>query len=271
MPEGENRLLFDEGQIRSAFIASVVGMVGLLVAVLLLATSKPQGSPQPADDSQYRATLLAAAENLEGYELVGEDRARIDIGHAIELVAERGVDLPLAAIGGPAAAAAAPAAPAGPAADAGADGNGGDAAPAAQADAAADTAADGEAVFAANCVACHQATGQGVPGAFPPLAGGHAADLANADGGRDYLIHALLYGVQGPIDVAGAAYNGLMPAWQQLSDAQIAAVLNYVTTAWDNAGVLADAVAPFGADEIGAARGEGLTAQAVLEQRPDLP
>lgn len=266
MPEGENRLLFDAGQIRTAFVASAVGMVGLLVAVLLLATSRPQGSLQAADDSQYRATLLAAAENLEGYELVGEDRARIDIGHAIELVAERGVDLPLAAIGGPAPAAAAPADDAA-APDAAAEGDGGDAAPAAQAD----TAADGEAVYAANCVACHQATGQGVPGAFPPLAGGHAAELAAADGGRDYLIHALLYGVQGPIEVAGASYNGLMPAWQQLSDAQIAAVLNYVTTAWDNADVLADDVAPFAADEIAAARGEGLAGAAVLEQRPDVP
>lgn len=267
MPEGENRMLFGEGQIRTAFVASVVGMVGLLVAVLLLATSKPQGSLQAADDSQYRATLLAASENLEGYELVGEDRARIDIGHAIELVADRGVDLPLTAVGGPAPAVAAPADETGPAADAGDGGDGGEGAPAAQAD----TAADGEAVFAANCIACHQATGQGVPGAFPPLAGGHSADLANADGGRDYLIHALLYGVQGPIDVAGTGYDGLMPAWQQLSDAQIAAVLNYATTAWDNADVLADDVAPFTADEIGAARGEGLTGQAVLEQRPDVP
>ena len=131
---------------------------------------------------------------------------------------------------------------------------------------------DGEAVYAANCVACHQATGQGVPGAFPPLAGGHAAELASADGGRDYLIHALLYGVQGPIEVAGATYNGLMPAWQQLSDAQIAAVLNYVTTAWDNAEVLADDVAPFAADEIAAARGGDLVGGAdVLERRPDVP
>jgi mono/diheme cytochrome c family protein len=267
MPEGENRLLFDAGQIRTAFVASAVGMVGLLVAVLLLATSRPQGSLQPADDSQYRATLLTAAENLEGYELVGEDRARIDIGHAIELVAERGVDLPLAAIGGPAPAAAAPPDDAAPAQDAAAAGDGGDAAPAAQAD----TAADGEAVYAANCAACHQATGQGIPGAFPPLAGGHAAELAGADGGRDYLIHALLYGVQGPIEVSGATYNGLMPAWQQLSDAQLAAVLNYVTTAWDNADVLADDVAPFTADDVAAARGEGLTGAAVLEKRPDLP
>lgn len=267
MPEGENRMLFDEGQIRTAFVASAVGMVGLLVVVLLLATSKPQGSLQPADDGQYRATLLAASESLEGYELVGEDRARIDIGHAIELVAERGVDLPLTAIGGPAPAAAAPADAAAPAQDAAAGGDGGEAAPAAQADA----APDGEAVYAANCVACHQATGQGVPGAFPPLAGGHAAELASAEGGRDYLLHAVLYGVQGAIEVAGTSYDGLMPAWQQLSDAQIAAVLNYVTTAWDNADVLADDAAPFTADEVAAARGEGLSSAAVLESRPDVP
>ncbi|MDZ7707973.1 MAG: cytochrome c [Trueperaceae bacterium] len=271
-----------ETGVRNAFVASGVGMVAVLVFVLILATTQPQGTFQPADDQQYRATLLAATDDLEGYELIGEDRARIDIARAMDLVAERGVDLSLTAVGAPAASAM----PAEPAAQAeGADETdvaaddqaeaapddqtaADDAAPAAQADA---PEVDGEAVYASNCTACHQATGQGIPGAFPPLAGGHAAELASVEGGRDYLIHAMLYGVQGQLVVNGTSYSGVMPAWQQLSDGQISAVLNYVTTAWDNEDALADDVAPFTPDQIAAARGEGLSASDVLESRPELP
>lgn len=90
----------------------------------------------------------------------------------------------------------------------------------------------GEAVYAANCVSCHQGEGQGLPGVFPPLAG-HIPDLVNA-GGRDYVIDVVLYGLQGPIEVDGQTYNGVMPAWQQLSDDDIAAVVNHMATAWGN-------------------------------------
>lgn len=282
MPERDDRLVSETG-IRNAFVVSGVGMVALLVFVLVLATSQPQGSFQTADDQQYRATLLAATDDLDGYELVGEDRARIDIERAIELVAERGVDLSLTTLG-------APAAPAPEAQAAPDDGAAEDEAATAADDAAADAAAeetaaedgaaaaqaeapavDGEPVYAANCTACHQANGQGIPGAFPPLAGGHTAELANVEGGRDYLVHALLYGVQGQLVVNGTSYSGVMPAWQQLSDVQIASVLNYITTAWDNADVLTDDVLPFTPDEIAAARGEGLSSSDVLESRPDLP
>jgi mono/diheme cytochrome c family protein len=265
MPEGENRLLFSEEQIRTAFVASGVGMVALLVFVLILATSQPQGSYQVADDDQYQAGLRAAAENLDGYELVGEERARIDIEHAMELVVERGVDLPLAALGGPAPAASAAAEAETAPDEAPADGA------AAQAADQATAEVDGQAVYAANCASCHQAGGQGIPGAFPPLAGGHAADLVRADGGREYLIYGLLYGVQGQIEVAGQTYNGLMPAWAQLSDAEIAAVLSYVIRAWDNAQALEAEVPDVTADEIAAARGEGLTSSEVLDLRPDVP
>lgn len=90
--------------------------------------------------------------------------------------------------------------------------------------------ADGAAVFAARCVACHQATGTGVPGAFPPLAG------SNWVNGRDTtLIQILLHGIQGPLTVNGASYNGTMPTFgTQLSDAEIAAVLTHVRSQWGN-------------------------------------
>jgi mono/diheme cytochrome c family protein len=128
--------------------------------------------------------------------------------------------------------------------------------------------ADGAAVFEANCAACHGADGAGVPGAFPPLAQ-HAADLAAAD--RDYPLLTLLYGVNGEIVVDGTAYDGAMPSWQQLSDAEIAAVLNHVTAAWDEAGVLGDDFAPYAADEVASARGRELSAADVRERRPDVP
>ena len=127
-------------------------------------------------------------------------------------------------------------------------------------------------MYAANCISCHQANGQGIPGAFPPLAGGHAADLVQAEGGRSYLLHALVYGVQGQIVVAGQTYNGLMPAWPQLSDAEIAAVLSYVIRAWDNGAALDAGVADFTPDEVAAVRGKDLASTAVLQDfRPDVP
>jgi mono/diheme cytochrome c family protein len=124
----------------------------------------------------------------------------------------------------------------------------------------------GAATYAANCVACHQATGAGIPSVFPPLAG-HAADLYAATGGiggRAFLIDVLLYGLQGAITVNGAAYNGLMPGWQQLSDDQIAAVINHVVAGFDGAPDGFDAIR---ADEVAAARGQGLAGGAVYELR----
>ncbi len=124
----------------------------------------------------------------------------------------------------------------------------------------------GASTYAANCSACHQPTGAGLPGVFPPVAG-HAADLYAATdgiGGRAYLIDVLLYGLQGAIAVDGATYNGLMPGWQQLNDDQLAAVINHVVAGFDGAPDGFDAIR---ADEVAAARGQGLTGAAVYELR----
>ncbi len=133
------------------------------------------------------------------------------------------------------------------------------------ADSEAPAEADGAAVYAANCASCHQGEGQGVPGVFPPLAG-HTAQLAVAEGGRDYLVHVLLYGVRGEIEVQGTTYDGVMPAWAHLSDAQLAAVLNHLI-ALDGDGADVEEFTP---DSIAEHRGEGLSAQDVLEARPDV-
>jgi cytochrome c oxidase subunit II len=84
-------------------------------------------------------------------------------------------------------------------------------------------AARGEKVYAANCVACHQANGQGVPGAFPALANAKAV-LGN----QDDQIHILLNGV---------VKNGTptaMASFKQLSDTEIAAVITYTRNSWGN-------------------------------------
>ncbi len=87
----------------------------------------------------------------------------------------------------------------------------------------------GEKVFRQNCVACHQATGMGVAGVFPPLVG---SDWVN--GSEKRVAAILLHGVQGPIHVNGTVYNGAMPAWNQLSDEKIAGVITYIRQTWGN-------------------------------------
>jgi cbb3-type cytochrome c oxidase subunit III len=92
------------------------------------------------------------------------------------------------------------------------------------------TAPDGKAIFLLNCAACHQPTGQG-GGPYPPLAGN--PDVNRVDSAN--VIQTVLNGRTGPITVNGTQYGGNMPSWRgQLSDAQIAAVLTYVRTAWGN-------------------------------------
>ncbi len=76
------------------------------------------------------------------------------------------------------------------------------------------------------CAACHLPNGQGVPGAFPALAG-RIAEAAATEAGRDYLVMAVVAGVMGEIDVDGRKIRGVMPAQAGLADADVAAVLNH--------------------------------------------
>lgn len=92
-------------------------------------------------------------------------------------------------------------------------------------------AVDGASVFSSRCAACHQATGQGLPGAFPPLAG---SEFVTGD--EERVVRIALRGLTGPVIVKGQSFNGAMPAWADvLSDAEIAAVLTYVRSSWGNA------------------------------------
>ena len=77
----------------------------------------------------------------------------------------------------------------------------------------------GEKVYAANCAACHQPSGKGA-GPIKPLDG--AAVVLDAD--KTKQIKVLLNGQN----------NGSMPAWKQLSDTDLAAVISYTKNNWSN-------------------------------------
>jgi mono/diheme cytochrome c family protein len=89
-------------------------------------------------------------------------------------------------------------------------------------------AADGQAVFDANCAVCHQGGGVGVPGQFPRLAG-RAGAMAAKPEGKMFLTQVLLNGIGGRITVDGEQILGVMPAFDSLSDPELAAVLTYIT------------------------------------------
>lgn len=91
------------------------------------------------------------------------------------------------------------------------------------------TVANGKQLFTTNCAACHQATGKGLPGVFPPLDGSEWV-LGN----ERTVANILLHGINGEIAVLGNTFKGSMPAFQQLSDAELAAVASYVRAEWSN-------------------------------------
>jgi mono/diheme cytochrome c family protein len=95
---------------------------------------------------------------------------------------------------------------------------------------AASVAPSGELVFSTVCMPCHQAGGAGLEGQFPPLAGSEwVAKDASA------VVRILLGGLSGPIQVKGKSFDNTMPPiGEQLTDAELAAVLTYVRSSWGN-------------------------------------
>jgi len=80
----------------------------------------------------------------------------------------------------------------------------------------------------ATCSACHLPDGVGIPGAFPPIRN-RAAKIAGLDGGREYLITVVTYGLMGTLQVDGVQYFGVMAGNAgPMSPEDIAAALNYV-------------------------------------------
>ena len=98
----------------------------------------------------------------------------------------------------------------------------------------------GGALFAGTCSTCHQPTGTGIEGVFPPLAG---SDFLNADPTRAMGI--VLNGLSGEVTVNGKTFNSVMPPMSNLNDDEIANILTFVYGSWGNKGhvISADQVA----------------------------
>ncbi|MFT4548158.1 MAG: nitrite reductase (NO-forming) [Pseudoalteromonas tetraodonis] len=88
----------------------------------------------------------------------------------------------------------------------------------------------GQTIYSQVCIACHQAAGQGIPLAFPPLA---KSDYLNAD--ADRAIGTVLHGLAGKVTVNGKEFNSIMPLLG-LDDEKVANVLTYVYNNWENNG-----------------------------------
>jgi cytochrome c553 len=90
------------------------------------------------------------------------------------------------------------------------------------------SAQEDDAAAYASCAACHLPDGVGVPGAFPPIRD-RAARIAALEGGREYLITVVSYGLMGTIQVEGVQYFGVMAGnMGALDEAGIAAALNHI-------------------------------------------
>ena len=92
----------------------------------------------------------------------------------------------------------------------------------------------GKAIFMQTCMACHQPTGMGIPGAFPPFDG---SEYIQGDTKR--LVALVIKGYMGPITVKGVNFNNILIAVDTQfpilkENAKLADVLNYVRTAWSN-------------------------------------
>jgi cytochrome c oxidase subunit 2 len=82
----------------------------------------------------------------------------------------------------------------------------------------------GKKVYMANCAACHQPAGTGMPPTFPSLAGSKVVN-----GPKEAVINQVLHG------------KNMMPPFPQLSDDDIAAVTSYVHSSWGNKGEIVQA------------------------------
>jgi mono/diheme cytochrome c family protein len=126
------------------------------------------------------------------------------------------------------------------------------------------SAANGNAIFTASCAGCHQASGAGVPGVFPPLMG-----TAWVKGSDTVLVRILLHGVQGTITVTGTAYNGMMPPFKdQFGDGELAAVATYIRSQWGNAAGAVTAARVAEERSATAARKEAWKGEAELTANP---
>ena len=97
--------------------------------------------------------------------------------------------------------------------------------------------AKGRDLYVANCSACHQANGEGLPGVFPPLKGSGVVNKSDAV----KHIQIVLDGTQGG-RAGGVSYAAAMPPFAgALSDLEIANIIDYERISWGNHGTLVTA------------------------------
>ena len=98
----------------------------------------------------------------------------------------------------------------------------------------------GEVVYNTYCANCHQKDGGGATGRFPPLTN---TDWVSGD--KERLINIILGGMEGEMHINGETYNGVMPQHSFLNDEDIANVLTYVRSSFENdaSEILSDEVA----------------------------
>jgi mono/diheme cytochrome c family protein len=89
----------------------------------------------------------------------------------------------------------------------------------------------GEIQYKRHCLSCHQKNAGGIPGMYPPLAKNKVVS-----GDKQELIKIVLHGLSGEIEVNGEIYNGVMASYKNLSDQDIADVLNYLRSGFGNSG-----------------------------------
>lgn len=103
-----------------------------------------------------------------------------------------------------------------------------------------DVTRSGAAIFTQQCASCHGQSGQGISGTFPPV-----ADSKWVTGDVSVAARIVLHGLEGPVEVRGQRYDGVMPAFGgRLSDAEVAGLLTFLRTSLDDGG------SPVSAEEI---------------------
>jgi mono/diheme cytochrome c family protein len=118
----------------------------------------------------------------------------------------------------------------------------------------------GKKIFSANCATCHQMSGLGVAGQYPPLAG---SEIVNGGSRRPAMI--VLKGLTGPVTVKGQQFgSAVMQPWEKtLNDQKIADVLTFIRQEWGNKG------GPVSVEGVSALRKE-LAGRAESWTEPDL-
>ena len=110
----------------------------------------------------------------------------------------------------------------------------------------------GRVAYVTYCAPCHQNSGKGAPGQFPPLAG---SDWVNTEG-PNRIIRLIMNGLGGPITVSGVAWNppAQMPPWKDVitDDEDMACLITYIRgeSEWGNSG------GPVTAEQVKAVRDE---------------